>query len=267
MSRLNIVRKMGINEIYERIFKGTFPALYNENAPELPEFYRSYINTYLQRDIKDLSQVADETAFHNFMIIVAARTARPIVYEEIAKDAGISPPTAKKWISILVSSGLVALVQPYYNNVLKRATKMPLLHFLDTGLCAYLMKWGNPETLERGAMSGAFFESWVFSEIYKSYINDGKEAPLYYYRDKEKREIDLLIYENGTLYPIEIKKAASPGKEAVQHFKVLNPVTEPERFGELEQYKIEIGNGAVVCMANDLLPVDKKNWFVPIWMI
>jgi len=267
MSRLNGTRKMGINEIYERIFKGTFPALYGEDIPDLSEFYRSYINTYLQRDIKDLSQVADETVFYNFMIIVAARTARPVVYEEMAKDAGISPPTAKKWMSILVSSGLVALVQPYHNNVLKRVTKMPLMHFLDTGLCAYLLKWGNPETLERGAMSGAFFESWVFSEIYKSYLNAGKEPPLYYYRDKEKREIDLLIYESGTLYPVEIKKAASPGAEAVKHFKVLNPVTEPERFGELEQYKTEIGNGAVVCMANDLLPVDKKNWFVPAWMI
>ncbi|MCL1857704.1 MAG: ATP-binding protein [Oscillospiraceae bacterium] len=267
MSRLNTVKKMGINEIYERIFRGAFPALYTEDIPDLDDFYRSYMNTYLQRDIKDLSQVADETAFHNFMIIVAARTAKPIVYEEIAKDAGISPPTAKSWLSILVSSGLVALVRPYHNNVLKRATKMPLMHFLDTGLCAYLLKWGNAEILERGAMSGAFFESWVFSEIYKSYINAGKEPPLYYYRDKEKREIDILIYESGTLYPIEIKKAASPGTESVKNFKALNPVTEPERFGELEQYKIEIGNGTVVCMANDLLPVDRKNWFVPAWMI
>ena len=268
LSRIKQARKLGLNDIYERIFRGAFPALYGEeHLPDLHEFYRSYINTYLQRDIRDLSQVADEAAFHNFMIIVAARTARPVVYEEIAKDAGISQPTAKKWLSILISSGLVALVQPYHNNVLKRAVKMPLLHFLDTGLCAYLLKWGNPEILERGAMSGAFFESWVFSEIYKSYLNAGREAPVYYYRDKEKREIDLLIYENGTLYPIEIKKSASPGTEAVKHFKVLNPVTEPERFGELEQYKTEIGNGAVICMASDLLPADKKNWVVPAWLL
>ena len=267
MSRLKISRKMGLNAIYERIFCGAFPVLHIENPPLLSEFYHSYINTYLQRDIKDLSQVADETAFFNFMIVAAARTAKPVIYEELARDVGISQPTAKKWLSILVSSGLVALVQPYHNNVLKRATKMPLLHFLDTGLCAYLLKWGNYETLERGAMSGAFFESWVFSEIYKSYLNAGKEAPVYYYRDKEKREIDLLIYENGDLYPIEIKKSASPGLDAIKHFKALNPVTEPARFGELEQYKVEIGNGAVVCMANDLLPVDKKNWIVPAWLI
>lgn len=267
MSRLKQMKKAGLNDIYARIFCGTFPALYAKNPPDLSEFYRSYINTYLQRDIRDLSQVADETTFLNFMIIVAARTAKPLIYTEIAKDAGISQPTAKKWVSILVSSGLVALVQPYHNNVLKRAVKMPLLHFLDTGLCAYLLKWGTPETLELGAMSGAFFESWVFSEIYKSYLNAGKEAPIYYYRDKERREIDLLLYENATLYPIEIKKAASPDKEATKHFKILHPVTEPERFGALEQYKTEIGNGAVICMANDLLPVDEKNWIVPAWLI
>jgi len=267
MSRLEKVRKIELIELYEKIFRGSFPALHRQNPPDLADFYRAYINTYLQRDIRDLSQVADESAFYNFMTIVAARTARPVVYEDMAKDAGISSPTAKKWVSILVSSGLVALVQPYHNNALKRVVKMPLLHFLDTGLCAYLLKWGNPEILERGAMSGAFFESWVFSEIYKTYLSAGKEAPIYYYRDKEKREIDLLLYENGTLYPIEIKKSASPGKDAIKHFKVLNPVAEPERFGELEQYKTKVGSGAVICMANDLLPADKNNWFVPAWLI
>ena len=267
MARINQVSPMGLNKIYGHIFKGSMPALYNEQPPELEDFYRSYINTYLQRDIKDLTQVADETTFYNFMIIVAARTARTIVYDEIAKDAGISPPTAKKWLSVLVSSGMVALVQPYHNNILKRAIKSPLLHFLDTGLCAYLLKWGTPQTLEAGPMSGAFFESWVFSEIYKSYLNAGKEPPLYYYRDKDKREIDLLIYKDGTLYPIEIKKSASPGSEAIKHFKALNPVTESERFDDLSQYKTEIGNGAVICMANDLRPIDSKNWYVPAWLI
>ena len=259
---------MGLGEIYERIFRGAFPALYKEEpSPDLHEFYRSYINTYLQRDIKDLSQVADETTFHNFMIAVAARTAKPVIYEELAKDTGISQPTAKKWLSVLISSGLVALIQPYTNNVLKRAVKMPLLHFLDTGLCAYLLKWGNSEILERGAMSGAFFESWVFSEIYKSYLNAGKEPPVFYYRDKEKREIDILIYENNTLYPVEIKKSASPGTGSIKHFKALRPVTEPQQFSAMQQYKTEIGTGAVICMANDLLPIDNNNWFIPAWLL
>jgi predicted AAA+ superfamily ATPase len=206
-------------------------------------------------------------AFLNFMTVVAARTSKVIQYEEIAREVGISSPTAKRWLSILVSSGVIALVQPYHNNVLKRVIKSPLIHFLDLGLCSFLLKWGNAETLEVGAASGAFFESYVFSEIYKSYLNSGLEPSIYYYRDRDQKEIDLLIYENATLYPIEIKKSGSPGKEAVKNFKVLTPVTEPERFGALEQLKIKIGTGCVVCMANDLLPIDQNNWRVPVWLI
>ena len=144
---------------------------------------------------------------------------------------------------------------------------MPLLHFLETGLAAYLLKWGNPEALERGAMSGAFFKSYVFSEIYKSYLNAGKEPPVFYYRDKDQKEIDLLLFQNGVLYPIEIKKAASPGKTATKNFDVLQPVTNVESFNGLESLKVEIGTGSVVCMANDLLPINEKNWYVPVWLI
>ena len=267
MKRIETAKKFDLNSLYFRIFKGSMPKLYADNNVDLEMYYRSYIDSYLKRDIKDLTQVADEMAFYNFMTVVAARTAKPVVYDEIARECGISSPTAKKWLSILMSSHIIALVQPYYNNLLKRVKKTPMLHFLDTGLCAHLLKWGNPEALERGAMSGAFFESYVFSEIYKSYLNAGKEPPIYYYRDKDKKEIDLIIYENGALYPIEIKKSASPGKDAIKHFGVLESVTEPEKFGELSQTKMKIGNGAVVCMANDLLPIDAKNWYVPAWMI
>ena len=267
MSRINKVPKLGLNDIYTRIFKGSMPALYANENLDWDTYYSSYINTYLQRDIKDLTQVADEMSFYNFMTLVAARTAKPVIYDEIAKETGISAPTAKKWFSILISSHIIAIIQPYSNNVLKRVTKMPLMHFLDTGICAYLLKWGNPGALEKGAMSRAFFESYVFSEIYKSYLNAGKEPPVFYYRDKDKKEIDLLLLYNGTLYPIEIKKSASPGKEVIKNFNVLNPVTAPEKFGELDQYKLEIGTGSVICMANDMLPVDRKNWFVPAWLI
>jgi len=267
MKRNEKAKKFDLNGLYSRIFKGSMPKLYADENVDLEMYYRSYIDSYLKRDIKNLTQVADEMAFYNFMTVVAARTAKPVVYDEIARECGISSPTAKKWLSILKTSHIIALVQPYSNNLLKRVTKMQLIHFLDTGLCAHLLKWGNPEALERGAMSGAFLESYVFSEIYKSYLNAGKEPPIYYYRDKDKKEIDLLIYENGTLYPIEIKKSASPGKAAIKHFGVLKPVTEPEKFGELSQTKMKIGNGAVVCMANDLLPIDAKNWYVPVWLI
>ncbi|MDC7289043.1 ATP-binding protein [Blautia schinkii] len=267
MQRLSVTKPRGLNEIYQRIFKGSMPELYADESVDWETYYRSYVDTYLQRDIRDLTQVADAMQFYNFMTIVAAHTSKPVVYEELAGTAGISAPTAKKWLSILVSSHIIALIQPYHNNALKRVVKMPLLHFLDTGLAAYLMRWGNPEALERGAMSGAIFESYVFSEIYKSYLNAGKEPPIFYYRDKDQKEIDLLLYQNGVLSPIEIKKAASPGKTAVKNFRVLETLSKPEAFGGLDSLKVEIGTGSVICMANDLLPVDEKNWYVPVWLI
>lgn len=267
MKRISVAKPRGLNEIYQRIFKGSMPELYAEKTIDWDIYYRSYVDTYLQRDIRDLAQVADEMQFYNFMTVVAAHTSRPVVYQELASAAGISAPTAKKWLSILVSSHIVALVQPYHNNVLKRVVKMPLLHFLDTGLVAYLLRWGTPEALERGAMSGAIFESYVFSEIYKSYLNAGKEPPVFYYRDKDQREIDLLLYQNGILSPVEIKKAASPGRTAVKNFRVLDQVGTAEPFDGLETLKVEIGTGSVVCLAADLLPIDEKNWYVPVWLI
>lgn len=267
MNRLSVTKPRGLNEIYRRIFKGSMPELYRDEKIDWETYYRSYTDTYLQRDIRDLAQVADEMQFYNFMTVVAAHTSKPVVYGELADAAGISAPTAKKWLSILVSSHIVALVQPYHNNVLKRVVKMPLLHFLDTGLAAYLLKWGNPEALEKGAMSGAIFESYVFSEIYKSYLNAGKEPPIFYYRDKDQKEIDLLLYQNGELSPIEIKKSASPGKVAVKNFHVLNQLEKAEVPGGLETLKAKTGTGSVICMAADLLPIDEKNWYVPVWMI
>ena len=275
MRRLPKMQARNLNEVYERIFRGSMPDLYVQEM-DWEIYYRSYVNTYLLRDVRDLTQVGDEMQFYRFMTVVAAHTAKPVLYEELASETGISAPTAKKWLSILVSSHIVALVQPYSNNALKRVVRMPLLHFLDTGLAAYLLKWDSPQTLERGAMSGAFFESYVFSEIYKSYLNAGIEPPLYYYRDKDKKEIDLLIYRNGEISPVEIKKAASPGKAAIKNFKVLdkikkaqeNSVQESENgFEHLGNLKIEIGTGNVICMSSDLLPLDEKNWYVPVWMI
>lgn len=267
LKRRDTVKERGLNEIFVRIFRGSMPELYADENVDWETYYRSYVNTYLQRDIRDLAQVADEMSFYNFMTVVAAHTSKPVVYEELANAADITAPTAKKWLSILVSSHIIALVQPYYNNALKRVIKMPLMHMLDTGLAAYLLKWGNPEALERGAMSGAFFESYVFSEIYKSYLNAGMEPPVFYYRDKDQKEIDLLIYQNGSVSPIEIKKAASPGKTAIKNFKVLEPVLEPEKFGNISELKVNIETGSVICMARELLPLDEKNWYVPVWMI
>ena len=259
LERVDKVQPVTVTEIYRQIYKGGLPALYKNPEVDLETFFASYINSYLQRDIRDLTQVADEMVFYNFMISIAARTGKPVNYDEISRDAGISAPTAKRWLSILISSGLVALVQPYSNNMLKRIVKMPLLYFLDTGLCAHLLKWKSPETLELGAMSGQFFESWVFSEIYKTYLNAGQEPPLLYYRDKDKREIDLLLHYDNTLFPVEIKKSAAPQKSTIKHFNVLNPL--------IKEKQISVGSGAIICMSANLLPLDEDNSIIPAWLI
>ncbi|MDR1712772.1 MAG: ATP-binding protein [Coriobacteriales bacterium] len=259
MARTKDTTQLDLQTLYRRIHNGGMPELIAHPEIDRDVYFASYINTYLVRDIRDLTQVADETTFLRFLTIVAANTAKPVQYEDLARQTGISAPTAKKWLSVLVSSNLIALVQPYHHNLLKRTVKMPLLHFLDTGLCAYLTGWSDPIVLERGAMSGQFFESWAFSELYKSYLNAGLRSPFYYYRDKDKKEIDLLIFENGTLYPIEIKKTASPGTNDMKNFAVLNPFK-----GIQNESKVELGSGVVICMIPEPMPVNKDNWFVPV---
>lgn len=255
MSKLKIAKPLKLNEIFEIIYKGSMPALYADKNISTDIFFSSYVQTYLQRDVKDLTQVGDELTFLRFLSSIAARTSQMVNYSDMAKDTGISAPTAKQWLSILVSSGIVAIVEPYFNNALKRIIKSPKMYFLDTGLCAYLTKWTSAEVLEAGAMSGAFFESWVVSEIFKSYCNLGKRPPIFYYRDKDQREIDLIIYENNTLYPIEIKKSSNPTKDAIKHFNVFSNTS------------INVGNGSIICLSNDLIPIDKSNWIVPAWLI
>ncbi len=254
MKKYKTAKPQNLKEMFERIFKGSMPALYVDTI-NAHIFFSSYVQTYLQRDVKDLTQVGDELAFLRFLSCAAARTGQMVNYADMARDVGISPPTAKQWLSILISSGIVALVEPYYNNTLKRIIKSPKMYFLDTGLCAYLTKWTTPEALEAGAMSGAFFETWVVGEIIKSYYNAGKRPPLFYYRDKDNKEIDLIIEENNVLYPIEIKKSGTPTKTIIKQFRVL------------ETTGLEIGEGSVICLSKDFLPIDKENWIVPAWLI
>ena len=201
---------MDAAEVFHRIYKGSMPRLYENTEVDLEQYYESYIETYITRDIKELTKVSDELLFLNFVRAVAARTASNVNFTELADEVGISAPTAKQWLSLLVISGIVLFIQPFSNNALHRIIKTPRMYFMDTGLCAYLTGWNSPEALERGAMNGAFFETWVVTEIYKSYTNVGKNPPLYFYRDSNNKEIDLLIYQNGTLYPVEIKKATQP---------------------------------------------------------
>jgi predicted AAA+ superfamily ATPase len=254
MEKNNNRKKLSLREIYYLILKGGMPALYNDEQ-SLEDFFASYMNTYLQRDIKDLTQVGNEMSFLKFVTSAAARTGQLLNLSDMSRDAEITVTTARNWLSILVSSGIVYLLEPYYNNALKRLVKTPKLYFLDTGLCAYLTRWLTSEALEAGAMAGEFFETWVVSEIIKSYYNAGKRPPLYYYRDKDQVEIDLIIIENGALYPIEIKKSANPGTQAAKNFKALEKTGQPT------------GTGGVICMYPDLLPIDKNNWYIPAWLI
>lgn len=259
--RLDNAVPMDLSAVYSRIFRGSMPKLCTSDLDH-SEFYNSYVRTYIQRDIKDLTQVANELTFYRFLCVAAARTGSMVDYSAMANEVDASSNTIKQWLSLLITSGLVTLIEPYFNNALKRVVKKPRMYFMDTGLAAYLTRWMTPESLEAGAMSGAFFETWVVTEIIRSYMNAGKRPPLFFYRDGNAKEIDLLLLSDNTLCPIEIKKSSNPGINAVKHFSVLAPVRKSSA-----PLKMEIGAGAVVCLANDLRPIDSNNWAVPAWLI
>ncbi|MBC2716035.1 MAG: ATP-binding protein [Desulfobacteraceae bacterium] len=250
--RLKTGNKITLKELYRLIWRGSFPEIsLNENI-DRDLFYSSYVQTYLQRDIRDLARVGDEMAFLRFLRAAAARTGQMLNISELARDADVSPNTAKNWLSILNTSGIIYLLEPYFTNVTKRLVKTPKLYFLDTGLCAYLTEWSSPETLEAGAMSGAILETWILVELLKSYWHNGLRAPFYYYRDKDQKEIDLIIIQDGTIYPLEFKKTASPRKEDVRHFRVL------------EKLKMPVNSGGVICLATQSLPLTPSTHSIPV---
>lgn len=242
--------KISYDEIWDIIHKGTMPALYQKDS-DFEMFYSMYVNTYIERDVRNLTQVGDTLTFLKFMTALASRIGNLLNLNSVANEVGITIPTAQRWLSILVSSNIVYLLEPYYNNIVKRAVKTPKIYFLDTGLVSYLTKWKNKDVLEAGNMAGNFFENFVIVEIIKSYYNSGDlRPPIYFYRDKEKREIDLIIEQNGILYPLEIKKSANPTKDMVSNFKTL------EKAGK-------IGEGGIICMYDKLINLDEKNKIIP----
>lgn len=242
-------------DIYRIIWRGAFPAVAGDDGRDRDLFYGSLLQTYLQRDLRDLANVGDEMAFLRFLRAAAARTAQLLNLSALARDADVAVNTAKKWLSILQASGMVHLLEPYHTNFTLRLVKAPKLHFLDTGLCAFLTGWSSPETLEAGAMAGAIFESWVFAEILKSYLHNGKRAPLFHFRNRDGEEIDLLIESDARLHPVEVKKTASPSAVAVRHFSMLDRLGVPR------------GDGALVCLASEPLPLRKDAWAIPAGMI
>lgn len=242
-------------EIFKRIFTGGMPAIVSGKYKDSNIFYSNYLSTYLERDVKELSGAIDSLSFLKFITAAACRTGQIVNYADIARDADINQTTAKSWMSILETLGIIFFLHSYSNNILKRTIKTPKLYFYDTGLCTYLTKWSSPETLESGAMNGAMLENYVVSEIFKSYYNSAKTPFIYYYRDKDMKEIDLIIEADGKLSPIEIKKTASPASQLTNVFKTL------------DKAGVERGNGAVLCMKEELLAFDSKNYIVPIGLI
>lgn len=246
-----------ITSVFDKIYRGSMPQMIID--PELtPEaFYGEYLQTYLERDIRDLMEIKNESKFLQFLACTAVRTGQELNLADIAKDVGIDRKTAESWLSLLTTSGLVYLLHPYSGNTIKRIVKRPKLYFMDTGLACYLSLWNNPRTLEQSAMAGSIFETYIVSEIIKQYANKGLElnSRFAYYRDNNGKEIDMLLLENHKVYPIEIKKSADPGKEALKNFNVLESINE------------ETGEGAIICLSSMSYALDKMNKVIPVGML
>lgn len=241
--------------MYQRIFRGGMPALVTGQYTNASLFYSSYIDTYMERDVRRLSSGIDSLKFLRFLRATAARAGQQVNYKGIADDAEIDQATAKSWLHILEALGIIFLLHPYSNNLLKRTVSTPKLYFYDTGLVCYLTRWTSPETAMAGAMNGALLENFTVSEVMKSYQNAGQEPFLYYYRDSDAKEIDLLLEQDGKLYPLEIKKMATPPKKLTKVFELI------------DKSPLQRGTGAVLCMAEKLGAFDENNLIVPIGLI
>ena len=248
------VENESTKKIFERIINGSYPEVNNNEGRNREQFYEDYIRTYIERDVRKLINIKDENKFIKFISSVAARTAQEYNAADIAGDVGIDSKTVDEWISILKNTNLIYMLQSYSNNNIQKAIRRPKIYFMDTGLACYLTGYINSETLERSAYNGAIFETYIISEIIKSYTNNGKDprTRLYYYRDTNQKEIDLLVFYDNKVYPVEIKKSANPGKIAIKNFDIV------KKFGA------EVGNGIVLCMMENIVAIDENNYYVPI---
>ena len=244
-----------IAEIYDRIWKGSMPGLASGKFSDRDVFYSSYLQTYIDRDVKEQVQLADPLLFRDFVRAAACRAGQMLNVHDIAQDVGVSDDTAKRWLQVLEKSDVVFFLRPYSNNLLKRTVKTPKMYFFDTGLVAYLTRYSSPEILANGAINGAILENFVVSELLKSYHNNAKECLLWYYRDSNSNEIDMVIESDGMLHPLEIKRSVNPGSELISAFNLLDKASIPR------------GKGAILCMRPKLSAVNSENYIVPIWMI
>lgn len=249
------IRPVSTPELFGRLWQGSMPGLISGQIPDRNVFYSSYLSTYIERDVRELSGSVDALKFNRFVTSAAARCSQLLNYKAMADDADIDVQTAKDWINILETLGIAFLLHPYSNNVLKRTIKTPKLYFYDTGLVCYLTRWSSPEVAETGAMSGVLLENFTVSEIVKGYQNAGLEPYLYFYRDRDAKEIDVVLEGDGKLCPLEIKKTAVPDRRLVRVFSVL------------EKSSMQVGTGAILCMADAFSAFDRNHLIVPIWMV
>lgn len=244
--------KIEVNDLFEIIFKGGMPEFYDNPKIDRNLYFQNYINTYIEKDVRELIEIGKLEEFKKFMVSIASRIGEQLNYSDISKDCGVSVPTIISWMSVLVSSGLVYLLEPYMSSQLKRMTHIPKIYFMDTGLAAYLAGWESARDLQLSSTSGHYLENFVICEIIKSYNARGIKPNLSYYRDKEKHEINLVLYKNNKLYPFEIKKTASPNSSMISSFKYL------------ENSKKEIATGGIICLYDNLMKMDEKNYIIPI---
>lgn len=255
IAECNKIAPVDTPALFERIWRGSMPGIISGLYTDRNMYYSSYLSTYVERDVRDISDAVDALKFNRFITAVAARTSQLLNYQALAEDADIDIRTSKAWINILETLGIIFLLHPYSNNVLKRTIKTPKVYFYDTGLVCYLTKWSSPEVAESGAMSGALLENFTVSEIMKGYQNAGREPYLYFYRDRDAKEIDVIMEGDGKLCPLEIKKTATPDKRIIR------------TFGVIDRSPLQLGTGAVLCMAEHFGAFDRENLIVPIWAI
>lgn len=250
----NPQQKFNSKKIWEIIQRGSFPKLYDDESFDFERFYSNYIDTYVERDVRNILNVTNLYTFIQFMTSLASRTGEILNMNSIAKDIGINISTVKKWISVLETSNIIYLLQPFSTNVSRRIIKSPKVYWMDTGLVCYLCKWFNPESAKNGAMAGQLFETYVVTEILKSYYNAGKKPNMFYFRNSDMQEVDLIFYENGKIYPIEIKTTQKADVRKVKGFKVLTTYFP----------QIEIASGGIMCTEEELIPIGDGNYIIPI---
>jgi predicted AAA+ superfamily ATPase len=243
-----------MENIFERIFRGSYPELYKNKDISLEAFYSSYLRTYIERDVRKIINIQDEPKFMKFISSLAARTGQEFNASDIAKDIGIDSETVTKWTGILSNTYIIFLLQPHMNNNVGRIIKRPKIYFMDTGLACYLTGYVSSETLQRSNYSGQIFETYIISEIVKSYTNNQRDPKkhLYYYRDNNGKEIDLLVIYEDNIYPVEIKKNSNPDKDAIKNFNIV------------QKFEMNSPNGAVICLTKNIHPIDDKNYMIPI---